>query len=164
MISRQFLIGIALLWVGINLGSLLYYFGHWILFTRRVFRDGEHIDATLVEKKIITNRGIKEKHGINYNNSSDQIYMLFCCCTYVLKVREGRTTKKDVRVMSVEPLYCYYKKLNKDYEIRKLEFKTEPSAKFRHRKVWVSTKHDYYIILVNVLGMILPILIYLMTL
>ncbi len=158
MWNRELFIAFIMLGFAFNFASLMYYFGHWILFTNRVFKKGECLEVTLVEKKIITNRGIKEIHGQPYS-ASDAIYMLFCKCTYVVKVGEGRTTKKDVRVESVEPLYCYFKTLHRDYKIHKLEIEPEPRAKFKYRKIMISTKHDYYVMLVNLLGIAFVIMI-----
>ncbi len=132
--------------------TFLYYLGHYFGFSMWVLKKGEASVSTLVEKKIITYYSVKDKHGDFSNNHSISFFpMVFCCCTYIVKVPEGRKTKKSIRVESIEPIYCYFKVLHKDYAIWMWDVKPQMGTKFKYKKLWVATKHDLYYVLTNLL-------------
>ncbi len=130
-----------------NVTLLCYYVFHTLIFTRRVKTHGKCLEVTLVEKKIKTGFSTYEKHG---RVKPIKLPILFFSCTYVVKITEGRTTKKDVRVESVEPIHCYFKQLHNDYKIWMLELNVQKETKFKRREVRVATNHDYYIMLNNI--------------
>ncbi len=138
--------------LAVSFTTLLYYLGHFFAFTLWVLKNGEASVSTLVEKKIITYYSVKDKHGDTTNSHINNfVPILFCCCTYVVKVREGRTTKKSIRVDSIEPIYCYYKVLHKDYAIWMWDVIPQPGTKYKYKKLWVATKHDFYYLVTNLL-------------
>ncbi len=125
------------------LRSFIYYLRLVFRYTRKVINNGEFYEGERISIELRRITSIEELHNLSFTTYSD--LMMFCLSTYLVAIKNDDGSFSQIKVQSVEPLYCVFRKNTKNNKLWLIRgFSGITALNKISDSFYVATKHDYY--------------------